>query len=193
MVAAILAAGSGDRTRRGFRLTLWHLAGLTAGAGAMTAAASGVGGVLPFPRAALAVVVGGAAVVWGGAFLAGRRMPVASCSAQVPLAWRYTMTPAQYAFSYGVGLGVGALTRIVTLSFYVLVGLLLIASSPLAAAGATAAYALARAVPVAIAVRTSLPTEEIFERLERLRGLAYTADALALVGAGAVLAVSLAS
>jgi hypothetical protein len=140
--------------------------------------------VVPLPHTVLAVVVAAAALVWGGASLLGRPLPLLSSHAQVPRAWQHTMTPRQFAFSYGVGLGIGFLTRVLSISFYVLIALFLLAGNPLGAIAAASAYAVARGLPVLLAAADGSPAEEIGERTERFRPIAHRADSVALVAIG---------
>jgi hypothetical protein len=184
MVAAILAVVSGERRRNRITLALWHLAGLLLGAVALAVAVSLLAAILPLPHTVLGVAVAAAALVWGGAALLGRPLPLASSSAQVPRWWQYTLTPRQFAFSYGVGLGIGFLTRILTISFYVLVALFLLAGNPIAAITAAGAYGFARGLPVLLAAADGSSAEEIGEKTEHLRAIALKVDSLALVTIG---------
>jgi hypothetical protein len=184
MVASTLAAGSGERRRDRLLLAGWHLAGLLVGAVALALAVSLVAAVVPLPRSAFAVAVAVAALLWGGASLLGRPLPVVSSSAQVPQAWLYTLNPRQYVFSYGVGLGVGFLTRILTISFYVLVALFLLAGNPVGAIAAATAYGFARGLPVLLAAADGSSAEQIGEKTEHIRAIALKADSLALVTIG---------
>jgi hypothetical protein len=184
MVAAILAAGSGERRRDRITLALWHLAGLELGAVALALAVSVVAVVLPLPQTVLGVAIAAAALVWGGAALLGRPLRLGSSSAQVPRWWQYTLTPRQFAFSYGVGLGIGFLTRILTISFYVLLALFLLAGNPIGAIVAASAYGFARGVPVLLAAADGSTAEEISEKTEHLRSIALRADSVVLVAIG---------
>jgi hypothetical protein len=185
MVATIFAAVSGDRARKRLRIAGWHQAGLTVGALLLCSVAALVASVLAVPIAA-AAALGTAMLIWGAGSLAGRPLPVPSSSAQVPLSWRYTMSAAQYAFSYGVGLGFALSTRVVSVSLYALVVVLVLDGRPSTALGAAAAYALGRGLPVAHATGARSP-EDAMRRLETVRGLAIRADGLALIAAGVII------
>ena len=102
----------------------------------------------------------------------------------MPRWWQYTLTPHQFAFSYGVGLGIGFLTRILTISFYVLVALFLLAGNPIGAIAAASAYGFARGVPVLLAAADGSSAEEIGEKTEHLRAIVLKVDSLALVTIG---------
>lgn len=188
MVAATFAAGSGDRHRNRLRFALWHAGGLALGAAMLALAASALGAALPVQGPWVAVFLGAAAALWGAARLVGRPLPVLTSKAQVPRAWRYTLTPPQYLFSYGVGLGLGALTRVPTLSFYVFVGtLLMIAPNVLAAVLVAQCYALARAIPVGAALAGRRGAEQFFNRIGPWQSAAVRVDAVVLVAVGTVL------
>jgi hypothetical protein len=191
MVASTLAAVSGERRRDRLILAGWHLAGLLVGAVTLALAVSLVAAVVPLPRTALAVAVAVAALVWGGASLLGRPLPVASSTAQVPRVWQYMLSPRQYIFSYGVGLGVGFLTRILSLSFYVSLALLLLARNPFGAVAVSSAYALARGAPVIVAAAGRSSAETMLEKSERVRLLALRIDSLALVAIGVLLVAAI--
>jgi cytochrome c biogenesis protein CcdA len=191
MVATTIAAVRGDDRTRRLRVALWHVAGLALGAGALALLVFAAGAVLPLPRVPLGLVLSVAAFLWGVSVLAGRPLPVASSAAQVPLAWRYTMTPPQYAFSYGVGLGLGVFTRILSFSFYALVGLLLFVDDPFAALLIGELYALARGAPVVAAALVDRSAEEIVERTEAWSGLAFRMDAATLLVLAAALPLRL--
>lgn len=187
MVATTIAAVGGDKRRDRIAVASWHVAGLIVGASILAMLASGLGGALPLPRIPLALALGSAAVIWGISSLLDRPLPVASSSAQVPLAWRYTMSPPQYAFSYGVGLGVGAATRVLSFSFYVFVGLVFLIGDIVAGLMAAQAYALVRSAPVVAASLVDRSAEEMISRTGRWRVVALRADAAILVFVGTTL------
>jgi hypothetical protein len=188
MVATIFAAVSGDDSNRRLRFAGWHQAGLVLGALLLSVLAALAASAVVVP-AALAVILATAMLVWGAGSLVGRPLPILSPSAQVPLAWRYTMSPAQYAFSYGVGLGFALSTRVASASLYALLVVLLLDGRLSTALAATAAYALARGLPVIYATRAS-SAEHAMHRLEAIRPVAVRTDGLALIAAGVMLLTS---
>jgi hypothetical protein len=182
MVATITAAvGGGRRASKPLRLVLWHWAGLALGASALAAAVSAVALAVPVPRVALAALVAVPSLAWGLAAAVGRPLPVATPHKQVPLAWRYAMTPAQYSFCYGVGLGAGVFTRIMSFSFYAFVGSLLLVRDPLLAVGIAQLYAAARVAPVVAALLVDRPAEELVEQALSWRAIALRFDGAVLV------------
>lgn len=188
MVAATAAAVRGGRIVTGARIAAWHLGGLVLGAAILGVGVAAVGAALPLPRDTLAVALGVMALAAGGAAMAGRSVPVLSSDAQVPEAWSVTMSPAQYAFAYGVGLGLGVVTRVPSWSLYLLLGFLLLVGEPTAALVAAPLYGLARGLPVIAASWLDRPSPEIVGAIERLRPLAFRVDGLitALIGAALV-------
>jgi hypothetical protein len=182
MVATITAAVRGGRpASKPLRLVLWHWAGLALGASALAAVVSAVALALPVPRAALVALVALPSLAWGLAAAIGRPLPVATPHRQVPLAWRYAMTPAQYAFCYGVGLGAGVFTRIMSFSFYAFVGSLLLVRNPLLAVAISQLYAAARVAPVVAALLVDRPAEELVEETLPWRVIALRFDGAVLV------------
>lgn len=189
MVAATTAAVRGGRIASGAAIAAWHLGGLVLGAAVLAVAVAAVGAALPLPRPTLAVALGVMALAVGGAAVAGRSVPVVSSRTQVPEAWSVTMSPAQYAFAYGVGLGLGVVTRVPSWSLYLLLGFLLLVGQPTAALVAAPLYGLARGLPVIAASWVDRPNPEIVGAMERLRPLAFRVDGLitALIGAALVI------
>jgi hypothetical protein len=189
MVATITAAVRGGRpVAKPLRLVLWHWSGLALGATALALAVSGIALAVPVPRVALAALVAVPSLAWGLAAAIGRPLPVATPHRQVPRAWRYAMTPAQYAFCYGVGLGAGVFTRIMSFSFYAFVGSLLLVRDPLLAIGIAQVYAAARAAPVVAGVLVDRPAEELVDRTLPWRRLALRFDGLVLILAALAIA-----
>lgn len=184
MVATIFAAVRGDRSRLRMRVAGWHQIGLVTGALVLTIPAALAGAALAVP-ASLVAVAAILMLVWGMAILAGRPLPVRSPSAQVPLAWRYTMSPGQYAFSYGVGLGIGVVTRVASGSLYALLAVVVFDGRVATGLAAAAAYSLGRGLPVLYASGSSSP-EEAMGSLERIRALATRADGVALLAGGVI-------
>ena len=187
MVATTIAAVRGDRHGSLARMALWHLAGLIGGATVLAVAVAQLGAVLPLPRPALAGVLGALALVAGAAGLAGRSIPVASTRAQVPKAWSVTMEPAQYAFTYGLGLGVGVATRIPSWSLHLLLGILLIQGDPVAAALVGPVYGISRGLPVVVSSATARSSQDVLATLERLRGAAFKTDGWITAAIGALM------
>ncbi len=189
MVAATAAAVCGGRIASRTRIVLWHLGGLVLGAAVLAVVVAAVGAALPLPRPTLTAALGVMALAVGGAAVAGRSVPVVSSRAQVPEAWSVIMSPAQYAFAYGVGLGLGVVTRVPSWSLYLLLGFLLV-GDPTAALVAAPLYGLARGLPVIAASWVDRPNPEIVGAMDsRLRPLAFRVDGLITALTGAALVV----
>jgi hypothetical protein len=190
MAAAASAAVRGAHEIKTAEVVRWHLAGLTLGATAIVGLAWGLGSLVPRPATGAFIAV--TAAIWGTAALAGRSLWLPSSPRQVPLGWRYAMTPHQYLFSYGLGLGFGLATRVLTISLFVLLAMVMWTGEAPIAGIAVLFYSLARGTPVAMAVTMngrSEPTEAI---LESNRGLMLRLDGLAVIAAGiAVVAVGI--
>ncbi len=186
MVAVTGAAVSGESTRDRFQLGLWHLAGLLLGAGVLGLLMSATGEVAGLPDRPILVALGALMVGCGVAALGGRPVPVPSSRAQVPRAWRYTMTPAQYAFAYGVGLGLGLTTRVLSVSLYALVLLIAVAGDVRVGVPLAIAYAITRALPVFLALaRPDAP--RLIDGGDRWRARALALDGAVVAGAGMTL------
>jgi hypothetical protein len=187
MVATTTAAVRGGRSSPA-AMSLWHLAGLVLGSTVLALALAGIGALAPLPRRELVIAVGGAASLAGLASLASRSLPVLSSAAQVPEAWRHTLCPAQYAFAYGTGLGLGVFTRIPSWSYHLLLALILVLGDPVLALLAAPTYALARGVPVILAAGSRRPGHAVVEAMAGWRGAAFRLDAALtlVVGVGLI-------
>jgi cytochrome c biogenesis protein CcdA len=191
MVATTTAAVRGGRSSPA-AMSLWHLAGLLLGSTVLALALAGIGALLPLPRRELVIAVGGAASLAGLATLASRPLPVVSSAAQVPEAWRHTLSPAQYAFAYGTGLGLGVFTRIPSWSYHLLLALIVALGDPVLAILAAPTYALARGVPVILAAGSGRPGQAVIEAMAGWRGAAFRLDAALtlVVGVGLIVVAS---
>jgi hypothetical protein len=188
MVATTSAAVSGKKGILGIGPALWHVIGLIFGASVLALLLSTLGQALRLPTLPFSALIGIVALLWGASSFLGRPLPVYSSNAQVPIAWSHTMSRDQYAFSYGVGLGLGVFTRIPSLSFQALMGVMLLTSNPLLALAIAQTYALARGAPVLAASLANLPAERLVARMAKWRGAAFRADAVALFAVGVALA-----
>src|SRR5215216_698498 len=82
---------------------------------------------------------------------------------QVPSRWRYTLPPRLTALLYGLGLGVGVLTRIPLSTFYVAAIWAFLVANPLLSACCMTIYGLGRALPLLV---ISLRSENLKETLQ---------------------------
>jgi cytochrome c biogenesis protein CcdA len=189
MVATTAAAVRGGRIESPARAAAWHLAGLMLGAAGLGVGLAAMGAAVPLPRGTMTVILGMLALLAGTGAALGRSIPVPSSGAQVPEAWSVTMSPAQYTFAYGVGLGLGVLTRVPSWSLYLFLGVLVLVGDPAVALVAAPVYGLARGLPVLAASRSDRSSPEIVEAMERFRPLAFRTDGLimALIGATLIL------
>jgi hypothetical protein len=186
MVATTVAAVRGDPRSTAPAIASWHAFGLVIGAAALAIVVSLVGEATADLVQAIGPLIGVAIVATGIASALGVAVSVISSPAQVPKAWSTTMSPAQHSFAYGVGLGLGVLTRIPTWSLHVLVILLLLAGDVRIGLVAAMLYAAGRALPVVVALARGEDTEIVVDGVERLRPLAFRIDGLVLVVAGLV-------
>jgi hypothetical protein len=153
MVATAITAVSGDHHSRPYRrLAAIHLFGLLIGAAVLMFVACAVG--VAIESAALGTVFASltalVAVPWAVAQLLGRPFPTPSPSAQVPRAWSHIFTPSTAMLAYGVGLGAGVFTRVLTPSLYVCVAFSVVYASPALSLASAAAYAVARVAPLLV-------------------------------------------
>jgi hypothetical protein len=187
MVATTVAAVRGDPTVTPLRMAGSHLAGLVTGASAFFFAAAAVGAAAPTPGRGALMALGIVVLAVGAAGALGASVRVLSSPKQVPKAWSRTMTPAEHAFAYGVGLGMGVLTRIPTWSLHVLLLVILIAADVRVALVAAALYAIGRAIPVAVSAGRDDPAPAFVDAIDRARPVAFRIDGVVVALAGVAL------
>jgi hypothetical protein len=182
-----LAPGGFARTRAASLLgsatfTLGALAGgaITFGGLALLGAALGAGGPAALTVAAVAAVAAGAAEARGLRIAPQIRR-------QVPEAWRRERPVALAAAGYGVLLGLGFTTFVLTFAVWALAGASIALGDPALGLAVGLAFGLGRALPVvALAPRAQAATAVMCERpgillgLRRVDAAALAAVALAL-------------
>ena len=182
-----LAPGGFARTRAASALasatfTLGALAGgaVTFGGLALLGAALGAGGPAALTVAAVAAVAAAAAEARGLRIAPQIRR-------QVPEAWRRERPVALAAAGYGVLLGLGFTTFVLTFAVWALAGVSIALGDPALGVAAGLAFGLGRALPVvALAPRAHAATAVMCERpgillgLRRVDAVALAAVALAL-------------
>jgi hypothetical protein len=130
--------------------------------------------------------------VYGAARLLGYEIAHPSRDAQVPRVWQVSLYPGEVAMAYGVGLGLGVLTRISSFSFLALLLVWLISNDAVIAMATACIYGAARAWPVLEAAWRLEDASAYQARTENLRERVRKADAASmLVGATVLLAVVL--
>lgn len=99
------------------------------------------------------------------------RLPRPQINRQVPASWRSLLHPHLVSFLYGLGLGTGFATRIITGTFYVLViGVFAVGNSIFAMLAFTL-FGVGRALPIGLLgwqLRSSYTGEQIHPFLERV-------------------------
>lgn len=147
MIASPSVWGRPDSTAGRVRRTIEYTLGILLGAAVLFTALHGLGtliGGLPLQ------VVGVVALV---TFVAGRRLPIRRLPQS---SWRVpkpeSMPRLIYPGVFGAALGVGVITALPAVSFYTVLAAPLAASTLAQALGIAAAFALARAVPMAVVV-----------------------------------------
>jgi hypothetical protein len=185
MVAAISAAVRGDDSLQ--RPAVFaHLMGLVIGASAVVIPLGLVGGALDLRSGWALAVVAAAALAWGVSSVLGRPLPRPSSSRQVPFSWR-RYPPLKAAFAWGVGLGIGFLTRVSSSNYYIMLALVTVWGGWAPALVAAVAYGLARGVPVVLTVPAALAPEDHALRIDEWSATAYVLDAAVLVLGGLAL------
>ena len=182
---------------RRMRVTLVACAAFAAGALAGGVATFGglalLGDALGTGGGAAAAVAAAALLVAAAGDAAGRRI-VPQVRRQVPEPWRRVLPVPLAAALYGVLLGLGFTTFVLTLAVWVLAGFSVALGNPVIGALVGVAFGLGRALPVAVmAPLAGAPTglwltELMAERPGILRGF-RTVDALALSACAVAVAV----
>lgn len=144
----VLTIGPAVRGVGGRQLLVVHTAGLFLGATAMACVTTVAGAALPHPGSAeplLVPLTSCVLVLWALRAGTGRGLPFPSSKWQVPAVWRYTLPFATTLFAYGVLLGLGFLTAVVSPLYWCLLVGSLVSHSFAANLTAWAIYAGARA------------------------------------------------
>ncbi len=118
------------------------------------------------------------------------RLPHPQRDRQVPEIWRHKLHPQLTALLYGLALGMGLTTRIITRSLYIVVLGILACGNIVQAALTFSLFGLGRALPVAVIgwqIHSAVTGEQIHPILERIMGyrervLFLNAFTLAIVG-----------
>jgi hypothetical protein len=145
-MAMTIGPVGGEAERR--RLLRWHSVGVLIGSAVMglllALAGSLVGAEIGWLDGAISVVLAVVLLAWGVRFLSGRGLVYPRSKWQVPEHWRSTLPLPFTVFAYGVMLGVGWVTDVVSPVYWLFAGLTVLMASPGEASVGWAAYAFAR-------------------------------------------------
>lgn len=139
------------------------------------------------------VLLSAVAMTYGVAHLMGWGLWMPNTYKQVPLIWREVLKPPVANFLYGLGLGIGAMTKVPFATFYVLMAICWAAADPLTGCLTGAAFGLARAMPNVYYRYRGLRLGEmdrVFEELDPLEPAVRRANGLALVATAAILSIT---
>lgn len=180
MLGSILPAVGGDRKTRArarwLGLATAHAAGSTLAAALLGAALTGIAGALPeawpVESAAWAVAVAVAALYLPRSLGWADAPPLVQSCAQVPQAWSRRFRPATTAWLYGLSLGSGVYTRVMTPAYYLLWLLPFLAGGAAWAVGVWALYGLVRSGNVWLLAWQARPPSPMERATELSLGLA---------------------
>jgi hypothetical protein len=187
MVETFTPAVCGSRKRRRIAVVLFALAAV--------AASAALGGVLGAAGAAAgarhAVLAAAALALLAAGREAGLiRLPLPQARRQVPERWRFELPLPVWSVGYGAGLGAGVFTYQPVSTLWVACAGALALARPLPAALCLGLYGAGRALTLVWPRRRGDQPTEAVERLARRRGAVGRANAVALAGCAALLALA---
>ena len=190
MVGTILHVVNVDRqSGKGMRVLWLHLAGYLCGAACLGVLLGTLGGIL---RAGLSIqiqdfkvllITGLIGLIYSLRESGLVEIPMPSASRQVFSKWRLTLSPGKVALLYGLELGVGLTTYVITATFYVVVVWAILAGDALLGAFTMTFYGLGRALPILWLGWYPTDTEErsrLSDALDRWKPLVHLLNGLAL-------------
>lgn len=123
------------------------------------------------PAIVVTLCIACVAVVYGVSYLRHRPMPIPTSSWQVPRLWREVFPPSVTGLLYGSGLGVGVLTRVPFVLYYIVLALIALDGTTASAFMTGAVYGIGRLAPIVSSVlaRSSEAHVDVVERLLRRR------------------------
>ena len=200
MVGTILPIVYGERRAHKRPGVLWlYIVGSVGGAAALGTILGLLSALIPwlsipFARAMLQLrAMGIISLLYSGHELSLMALPAPQCRRQVSSGWRLYSRPRLTALIYGLELGFGLSTYIITSTFYVVVLWSLLSGSAILATLAMMTFGLGRALPVVWLgrrERTSKETLRLMHALTAWEPVIHVINGLILAWAGSVILVS---
>lgn len=200
MAGTIIPIVHGERQRGRPPAALWlHTIGCLVGAISIGSLFGVLGSALPWQAApggrkfVVLAATGFVSLLYSVHEIRLVRLPAPQCQWQVPATWRSHLPLDLAALLYGLGLGIGLVTRIPVSTFYAAVLGVVLVGNPVLSALIMAAFGLGRALPL-ICMAWLLDSSEtnfrLTEVLHRWKPVVHLLNGLALSCAGSCLMVA---